>query len=196
MNTQPVLSYIDAQLVKSTGAVADVLKTAKGYLTQSVQGPTGQMLVPKDDPQTLLGARQALDDLIERRGTAETSAGSNAIRQAQAVRGQLDQVLKTDPNVAAGDAIYSAKMAENNALQEGTDLFKSGTRIEDLQRSIAAKTPDQLDAMRTGALSALHDQLDGVSGDFSAARRLFAKATANRAKLDALFPGGCAAVIR
>jgi hypothetical protein len=37
--------------------------------------------------------------------------------------------------------------------------------------------------------SALHDQLDGVSGDFSAARRLFAKATANRAKLDALFPG-------
>lgn len=196
MDITPVLSYIDGKLASATGGVKDALSTAKGYLTNEVatlpSGPgnaTSKVIVPKDDPQALLSARQALDDFIERRGGAETTAGKNALREAQAVRGQLDSVLKSDPNIAAGDAAYATQMRNLDALQEGQDLFKPGTWIEDVNRSIAAKTPDQVYNMRQGALTAIHDALDNArQGDFSAARSLFAKATANRAKLDALFP--------
>lgn len=197
MDITPVLSAIDQRLAGgATGGVKDALTAAKGYLTKEVatlpSGPgnaTSKIIVPKDDPQSLLEARQALDDFIERRGDAETSAGKNALRAAQNVRAQLDGVLKADPNIAAGDAAYSTQMRNLDAMQEGQNLFKPATRIEDVNRSIAGKTPDQIYNMRQGALSAIHDALDNArQGDFSAARSLFAKATANRAKLDALFP--------
>jgi hypothetical protein len=198
MDVVPVLASIDGQLKNAVGGVADILKRTKGYLTSetvgipsnSAGGKTVPMIVPKDDPQALLSARQALDDFIEKAPrSGDTTAGANALRAAQDVRGQIDKVLKSDPNIAAGDAAYSTHMNNLEALNEGTELFKRDTRIEDVRRSIAGKTPEQVSAMRQGALSALHDALGEAShGDFSAARSLFAKSSSKRAKLDALFP--------
>lgn len=65
MDISPVLSYIDSRLPSATGAVADALKTARGYLTQGTAAlPGGTALVTKEDPQALLGARQALTIIL------------------------------------------------------------------------------------------------------------------------------------
>lgn len=53
---------------------------------------------------------------------------------------------------------------------------------------MADKTPDELAAMQKGALGSLWEALDGTKGDYAEARTMFAKATANRAKAQALFP--------
>lgn len=201
MDSTSVLNDIDAKLAKAPqgSAEAAILAKAKGYLTDQkvgMVGPDGKptmMVVPKSDPDALLKARQALDDDIEgmkNRGLLDgTTAGKSAINSARDIRGGLDDILKSDDNIAAGDAAYSTKISERNALDEGTELFKPGTRIEDVKRSITGKNPEQIGAMQKGALSALHDRLDGVSGDWSAARQMFGKSDANRQKLDALFPG-------
>ena len=187
MDATPVVSYIDSQLQNAKGGVAKTLQMARGLVTKP--SPLPGVTIPEDNAQGLLGARQALDDFIKRGGDADTTAGANSLRQAQAVRSQIDGLVKQDPNIAAGDAAYSTKISEKGALDEGTNLFKPGTRIEDVQRSLAAKTPEQIGAMQKGALAALHDRLDGVSGDWGAARQMFGKSDANRQKLDALFPG-------
>lgn len=187
MDATPVVSYIDSQLADAKGGVAKTLQMARGLVTKP--SPIPGVTVPEDSAQGLLGARQALDDFINRAGDADTTAGKNALRQAGAVRSQIDGLVKADPNIAAGDAAFSTKISERDALDEGTDLFKPGTRIEDVQRSVAGKTPEQVTAMQKGALASLHDRLDGVSGDWGAARQMFAKSDANRQKLDALFPG-------
>lgn len=197
MDATPVLSSIDGQLKTAApkGGEAAVLNKVRGFLTQDVvAGPNGeQMTVPQDDPQALLKARQEVDGMIDglqRNGSIDgTTAGKNAYRTAVNVRGQIDGLLKSDPNIAAGDAAFATKMGQKDALDEGADLLKPGTRVEDVARSVAAKTPEEQDAMRQGALSTIHDSLDNArQGDLSAARSLFAKSTANRAKLDALFP--------
>jgi hypothetical protein len=141
----------------------------------------------------LLKARQALDGDIEslqRNGTIDgTSAGKSAYRAANDIRGQLDGVLKADPFIAAGDNAFSEHMALKDAVDEGTQLFTKGTRLPDFQRSLASKTPEEVDALRQGALSAVWDALDNARrGTLSGAQSMFSRSSANRAKLDALFP--------
>lgn len=195
MDSVPVLSYIDGKLKGAVGGVADVLSTAKGYLTRetvSLPGADGKavkMIVPKDDPQSLLSARQALDDYIERRGGADTTAGKNALREASAVRSRLDEVLKSDPNIAAGDAAFSGQMKLKDAMDQGVELFTRGVRREDFMRTLAAMSPGEVDALRHGARVAIGDALEQARrGTLTGAQSMFAKASANRAKLDALFP--------
>jgi hypothetical protein len=197
LDITPVLSSIDQQL--SAGAVGGeekVLKTAKSYLADTIQnvpGPNGtttSLVVPKEDPGALLKARQALDDMIQKAPqNPDTSAGRNAMRALNNIRGQLDAVLKTDPNIEAGDAAYAEQMKLKDAVEAGTELFKRGTRLEDFQRTLAAASPDEADAMRQGARVAIGDALDEArQGTLAGARSMFGKASANRAKLDALFP--------
>lgn len=203
MDITPILNDINSQLKMAPqgSGEAAVLNKAKGYLTDqkvTTPGTPGgsptTLMVPKDDPGALLKARQALDgdiDGLKRNGMIDgTTAGKSAYAAANDIRGQLDGVLKSDPNMAAGDQAYSSRIRANEDLDNGTNIFKPSTRLEDFQRSVAAASndPDRLSAMQQGALSALHDRLGGVSGDFSAARQLFAKGSINRAKMDALFP--------
>ena len=188
VDATPVVSYIDRELADAKGGVAKTLQMARNLVTKPQVGGLPGVTVPEDDAQRLLNARQALDDFIQKQGDQETSAGRNALRQASAVRSQIDQIVKMDPNIAAGDAAFSSKISEAQALQAGTTVFNPSMRLEDIQRSVASATPGQLDAMRQGALAAIHDKLGGVTGDYAAARNMFAKADINRAKLDALFP--------
>lgn len=197
MDITPLLSDIDAQLPNASGGVKDMLNRAKSYLTSQtkpVVGPNGgavTMAIPKDDPQALLGVRQALDDIIQKAPqSGDSTAGRNALRAVQNVRSQLDTVLKSDPNIAAGDAAFSQQMKIKEALDQGTELFTRGVRASDFQKSLAAMTPAQIDAARQGARVAIGDALEQArQGTLSAARSMFGKSTANRAKLDALFPG-------
>lgn len=143
----------------------------------------------KTDPQALLKVRQAMDDDIQKAPQSETTGGANAERAANNVRGDLDKVLKTNKGIANGDAAYHAQMENARALDEGTEIFSPKTKIEDLRRSVTAKTPERVDHMRTGALSSLWDALDNARhGDLTAIKSLLGKSTANRQKLEALFP--------
>lgn len=191
VDATPVLHNIDAQIPEASGSIRGLLNTVKGYLTDNVltaKNPLG-MTVPKGTSSGLLGVRQALDDLMYNKDTGEIKLGPNAMRIAGGLRSQIDDIVKDDPFIAAGDQAFSEHMQRLRALNSGTEIFKPATRIEDLERTVASSTPEQLASMRTGALSAVHDALDNSrGGDVSAARSLLAKATANRAKLDALFP--------
>jgi hypothetical protein len=191
MDVMPVISNIDAQLPNASGAIKSLLSTVKGYLTNtaaSASNPVG-LLVPKDDPGGILGARQALDDLMYNRDTGEAKLGPNAMRVAGDLRGQIDQIVKTNPDFAQGDAIYAQSMGIKSALQQGVDAFKNATRIEDMTRATQAMTPQQLQAYQQGARVAIGDAMDNAKrGEFSAAQGMFSRGTANRAKLDLLFP--------
>lgn len=186
VDVQPLLSEIDQRIAGSTGGVADTLRTLRGYLVRDFPGFG---TVPKSDPEQLLGARQAMDDLIERRGTADTTAGRNAIRQAQDVRSRLDAVLKQDGNIASGDAAYAGQMQLRDAMQEGTQLFTRGVRPEEFTRQLAQMSPEEVQAYRAGARVAIGDALEQArQGTLAGARSMFGRSSANRAKLDALFP--------
>lgn len=199
MNITPVLNSIDAQLKNAVGGEAAVLNKAKAYLTDQkvgLPGPDGSpttMIVPKDDAGALLKVRQALDgdmESLQRNGSIDgTSAGKSALRAASDIRGQLDDVLKSDDNIAQGDANFAYHMNLKDAVDNGTELFTKGVRTEDFQRSLAAMSPEQLEATRQGARIAIGDVLEQARrGELSGAQSMFAKASANRAKLDALFP--------
>jgi hypothetical protein len=199
MDITPVLNSIDSQLKNAVGGEAAVLSKVKGYLTDQkvgLPGPDGSpttMIVPKSDPGALLKVRQALDgdlESLQRNGTIDgTSAGKSATRAAQNIRGQIDDVLKSDPNIAQGDANFAYHMALKDAMNDGTQLFTKGVRPEDFQKTLAASSPEQIEAMRQGARVAIGDALEQArQGTLSGARSMFGKASANRAKLDALFP--------
>lgn len=197
MDVTPILNDIESQLDAGAvgGTKANLLKI-KGYLTDStatIPGPNGKpqtMIVPKSDPQSLLAVRQELDDMIQKAGqNPDTTGAKNAVRALNDMRGQIDGVLKADPNIAAGDAAFSQQMRIKDALGQGTDLFTKGVRLEDFNRALASATPDEIEAMRQGARVAIGDAFENArQGQLSAARSMFGKSTANRAKLDALFP--------
>jgi hypothetical protein len=195
----PILRDIEGQLKNAVGGEAAILNKAKNYLSGGkieIPGPDGKpvsMTVAKDDPSALLKVRQALDGDIEslqRNGTIDgTSAGKSALRAASDIRGQIDDVLKDNTHIAAGDQAFSEQMRLKDAIDEGSQLFTKGTRLPDFKRSLAAKSPEEVAALRQGALSSVWDALDNARrGTLSGAQSMFGKSTANRAKLEALFP--------
>ena len=190
MDVTPVLGSIDSQMPNASGSVKNVLQKVKDTLTSNT--PTAQTLglsVPKSDPGAILGARQALDDLIEKM-PQDTSGGRNAFRTATDLRNQIDSVVKSNPDFAAGDAIYAKNAGIIDAMKQGTQVFQNGTRPQDLARTLAGMSPEEVAAHQVGARSAIADTMESSKrGELAAAQTMFGKGTANRAKLDQVFPG-------
>ncbi len=200
MDTTSLISDIDNQLgkVNPKGHKAAALNKARSLLTYEtpIVGPDGKpttITVPRDDPGMLHETRQELDDIlygVKRTGLMDGTSVDRAVTNTLSnVRGKLDDIIKTNPAMRRADEAFSEHMENINAVDEGTDLFKPQNRIEDVRRSIQGKTPDQLQSMRQGALAAIHDAINNSrQGDLSGARSLLAKSSANRSKLDELFP--------
>jgi hypothetical protein len=181
---------MDAETARQALSQLQSSDPAAQKLISDAVGKLSSVTPLKTDPEALLKVRQAMDDDIQKAPMSDTTGGKNAERAANDIRGELDKVLKTNQGIKQGDAAYALQMRNKDALQEGTEIFKNGTKIEDWRRSIAGKTPEQVQNMQTGALSSLWDALDnGRNGDWSAIRSLLGKSTANRQKLEALFPG-------
>jgi hypothetical protein len=200
MDISSLIADIDKQLenVNPNGHKAAALNKARSLLTTDtpIIGPDGKpttITIPHEDPGMLHETRQELDDIlygVKRTGMMDgTSVDRAATNIISDVRGKLDDILKTNPAMKKADAAFSEHMKYINAVDEGTDIFKPQNRIEDIQRSIESKTPAQVQSMQQGALAKIHDAINNsLQGDLSGARSLLAKSTANRAKLDALFP--------
>lgn len=196
LDVRPVLARIDGQLVNAVGGKANVLKEVRSYLVDKNGNP-------KLDVDALHEARQAIDDFIEkapRAVTADTSAGRNAMRSLTGVRNDLDAVLKTNPDMRAGDKAFAGEMKQRNALDMGTGIFEPKVRVEDVRRAAAAASPAELDAMRQGALSAVWDKLENASrGELQGAEQMFGRKGAKTsavAKLEAVFPGQGDQIVR
>lgn len=203
MDVTPVLSDIESQLkiAPQGSGEAAVLNKVKGYLTDDrvttpglPGGKPTTLTVPKDDPDSILKARQSLDgdikSLKEKGSIDGTTAGKNAYNAAVDLRKKIDGVLKTDGNIKAGDEAFASRIVAKDDLNNGSEIFKPSTALGDFKRNVTAASADpaRLQAMQQGALAAFHDKLAGVSGDYAAARNLLAKGTDNRVKMDALFP--------
>lgn len=199
--SDPALDSARALLVKVQNGSLDKGAALSALSQLQTVDPTAEKLIAeagnslqsvttvKTDPQALLKVRQAMDDDIQKAPISETTGGKNAERAANDVRGELDKVLKQNAGIQQGDAVYSAQMKRAASLEEGRLIFSPKVRMEDWGRAIASKTPEQLQSMRTGALASLWDALDNArNGDLNAIRSLLGKSTANRAKLESLFP--------
>lgn len=182
----PVLASIDAKIPSAVGGELAMLEKARGFL---VRGKAGDAAIPKDDAQSLLKVRQAIDDMMQR-PPPDSSAGRNAMRAIGDVRAELDRVLKSDPNIAKADAIYAGDAKLRDAMMAGTEIFKRNVRVEDFKAALKAMQPGEVDAMRQGARVAIGDALEQAQrGELAGAQQMFGKGAANRAKLENLFPG-------
>ena len=197
MDVTPVLNDINSQIGSASGGIKSLLQRVKSDLIDDVatkSAPAGT-IVPKSDPQAILGARQALDDVMYNRDTGDAKLGPNAMRVAGNLRNQIDNIVKTNSDFANGDAIYSQSMGIKQAFKDGQDIFSKSMRPEDLQRRLATATPEEATALRQGARAAIEDAMEkSPRGEGPAAQGMFAKSSNNRANLDALFPNGQAAL--
>ena len=193
MDVTPILNSINGQLPNASGGIKSILNSVRGFLTNDVAtkaNPLG-MTVPKSDPQAILGARQALDDMMYNRATGDAKLGPNAMRVAGDLRGQIDSVVKSNGSFAQGDSIYSQSKGVESAFQQGQDIFGTNTRPADLARTIAAMPPEQVAALRLGARAAIADSMQSAKrGEGAAAQGLFSRSTNARANLNLLFPNG------
>lgn len=182
MDVQPVLNKIDGLLQTATGRRANALNEFKNYLLDA----NGK---PKTDIEALHAARQEMDDYINKAASSDSSAGRIAVAKLGQVRSSLDQILKSDPDMAKADQVFAEGMRVKDFFEQGQQVFDNKTRLPDLQRQLATATPDQLKAYQQGARIALGDKVGASSrGELTDTQQLFGKKTANREKLKLAFP--------
>lgn len=185
---QPVVDYIDERLKTAKGGTAQTLKNAKELLYTLDDERKAHL--DNSIPQ-MHAARVELDRQINAlsRSTSDTTAASWDVGAAKDVRSKLDEVLKQNPDMAAGDKAYAGVIKTKESFETGQDVFKNSTRPEDLQRLVDNATPEQLTALRAGARAAINDTLQNTArGELVATDTLFGKKSTNRAKLAILFP--------
>lgn len=183
LDAQPIVDNIALQMKTSKGATTAVLQKADELLH------TGGAV--DSTVEQLHSARMELDAEIARlkKAPTDTSATSTAIRKLEQVRRDLDGLLKTVPDMAAGDAAFSSTMKTKDAFEYGQSIFKNATRKEDVERFAAAATPEELAMLKAGARSAINDSLENTTrGEALGVDSLFGKKSANRDKLAAIFP--------
>jgi Cell Wall Hydrolase len=193
MDVTPVLANIEQQLPNASGGIKGILSSVKGFLTNepaSKSNPVG-LVVPKSDPAAILGARQALDDMMYNRETGEAKLGPNAMRVAGDLRAQIDKVVKGNNHFAQGDAIFAKGQDIQRAFKQGQEIFGSNVRPADLSRILGRMSPEQVQALKLGARSSIADVMQSSRrGEGPAAQGLLGRSTNNRANLNILFPNG------
>jgi Cell Wall Hydrolase len=193
MDVTPVLASINEKLPNASGGIKSLLTSVKGFLTNepaSRSNPVG-LVVPKSDPEAILGARQALDDIMYNRETGEAKLGPNAMRIAGDLRAQIDKVVKGNESFSQGDTIYAKAQDIQRAFKQGQEIFGSNVRPADLARILNRLSPEEAHALRLGARSSIADVMQSSRrGEGPAAQGLLGRSTNNRANLNLLFPGG------
>lgn len=175
LDAQPLIEDINKSLEGAVGAKANVLKTAKSYLTKTV----GEDQVPKYSVSDLHEVRQGIDDLINNK--AESLPG-NALRAISQVRDKVDTLLKSNPEMLAADTKFAEKMKIKQGLQIGYDAINKGTNKEEFARTFDNASPEIKDTIKKGMRAAVGDAMEkNTQGELSGAQRLLDKKALNRA---------------
>lgn len=136
-------------------------------------------------------ARIEMDaDINALKRTPEGSARNVQLRAMQDARNQLDTIMKSNPDMAAGDQTFATYMKTKESFETGQTVFSNKVNADDLARLVASATPEQLAMLRFGARGAIDKAIsDGTRGELAAAESMFGKKSSNRDKLEILFPG-------
>jgi Cell Wall Hydrolase len=143
-----------------------------------------------------IGARAAFHQQMS--SAADPAAKAAALAGKAANQQKLAAILGPDEAKSLTDQltrVYEDPVGK--AFEKGMGLLKNreGTEgVQDtpkgLQAWLKSASPEEIEAHRAGARQAVEQALTSArNGDYSAARSLFGKSTANREKLDAVFPG-------
>ena len=190
LDAQPIVDYIDKQLETAVGPKEAALKQLKGFMYKTVKDASGNdVQVLKHKVSELHEIRQAIDDVVEKKGTPETSYGRNALSAIGDVRTGIDKELKTIPEMQAADSKFSQKMSVKDAVQIGYEILKKNNfNKEEFSRLFDNASPEIQEALKKGMRAHIGDMMESASrGELSEAQRLFGKNSANRAHLEKAF---------
>lgn len=192
LDIKGIVSDIDKQLETAVGPKAQALKTIRSYLFKRTIDPTDTskvVSVIKDDIASLHEVRMAIDDVIDKANNPTTSIGKRALSSIKDVRNTLDDLLKTNPQMAAADTKFAEKMTIKNAIDLGENvLARNGMNKEEFAKIYDNASPEIQDAIRKGMRGHLGDLMEKATrGELSEAQRLFGKSSLNRANLEKVF---------
>ncbi|MCW2317621.1 hypothetical protein M2322_003185 [Rhodoblastus acidophilus] len=142
-----------------------------------------------------LGARSAFEQQMAAASSPEAKAA--ALSNKEVNQQKLAAILGKDEAGKLTERLnFKYEDPVGQAFSKGMDLFKAREGVAgvhdapDAWRSWLSKaSPAEQEAARQGARQAIEQAITSArQGDVSAARSLFAKSTANREKLEAMFP--------
>lgn len=186
LSVYSLIGDINTQLESAAGAKSSALKEAKGYLYKTVKDPvTGaDVQQVRSSVKDLHESRQALDDLIEKRGD---SLPPRALRAVQGVRAEVDKQLKTIPEFARADTKFAKAMDIKEGLQIGYEALHKGS-FQNFEKIFNAASPELKETIHKGMRAKIGDQIEqAANGEMSGAQQLFKKRTATREKLRIAF---------
>jgi hypothetical protein len=182
LDVKPVVSHIDSEIAGgAVGSEAAVLEKARGYLHNS----TGDI---KADTRPLLKARQAIDHDLKKMVKEGTTQESSTYRAMNDVRKQLDDVLKTNPDLAIADAKYAKLRTDFDGLDLGRKSITNSGNYDNFAREFNGASPEKQEFMRKGIRIQIGDMMEKATrGELSEAKRLFDKSTNNRKIIKLVF---------
>lgn len=176
LDTPSVVKNIENTLDHAVGKEAAELEKVKGYLYDK----DGNL---KTDVKSLHKVRQAIDDRLGELPKEGTSLKSSTYRSLSNIRSDVDAQLKSIPEMANADMIFSQKMQVAKGLDIGYNALKSGTK-EEFEKAWTAADPLMKETIKKGLRAAIGDALEAAQrGELSGAQRLFGAKSVNREKL-------------
>ncbi len=174
-----LISHIDDELKNAVGSRANVLKEIKGYLFNTSTAADGSIVkTPKEKIEQLHPVREEIDDILKKRGEG---LSPNTFGKVNAIRDKLDEVLKTNPEMAAADEAFAKHMKIKEGLQIGYDAITKKTNKDEFNKIFDTASPELQSTIRKGIHAAIIDAMEGASaGQEAATRRLFNKKEINK----------------
>lgn len=184
LNISHVVDDIDKQLETAVGQKSKLLKQVKGWLYGTDQN--GEKYLKTDIP-SLHEIRQALDDVIKDKNPV-TSAGRNALRSVSNIRNQIDNELKTNPEMQAADEKFAERMKVLDGFDIGEQALNGKINFEQFHRMWTSASPEMQETIKKGFRAKIGDLLDkGSQGELTQAQRMFGKKSINRNMLKLAF---------
>ena len=137
---------------------------------------------PDASIETLHGARQVIDDIIE---ASKRDGKNNKARSYKDLKNKINSILyKVSPTLKEADNTFSGFSSIKSAQEAGSKFNR--LRPEQLQKEFSALNAGERDAYKIGVRENLMKTLEQTTDGSSAARRLFAKPE-NRDRLKVIF---------
>lgn len=142
-----------------------------------------------------LGARSAFEQQMA--SASDPASKAAALANKEANQQKLSAILGPDEAGKLIDRLnFKYEDPAGQAFEKGMNLFKQregvagiGDTPDALRSWLKTASPAEIEAHRQGARQAIEQSITSAAqGDVSKARSLFAKNTANREKLEAVFP--------
>lgn len=171
LDTSSLLGHIDSELKNAVGSRASILKEIRGYLID-------EKSAPKSTIAQLHPVREEIDDILNKRGEG---LSANTFGKVNAIRGKLDTILKTNPQMKAADEEFSKHMDIASGLRIGYDAITKKTNKDEFNKVFDTASPELQSTIRKGIHAAIIDAMENASaGQEAATRRLFNKKEINK----------------